>query len=204
MVCMETKDDILLISKAKAGDKESLELLMQKYKGLVKKISRKYFLLSSEKEDIVQEGMLGLFGAYQSFDITQGVPFLPHAKICIKNSIINAVKRSNNSKNLPFKQFVSIDNQGKIILKENEENDDDDEIGFFVQSSDFDPLQEALFHEKLKEIDKKTSSAEKSVLALYLEGLAYKEIAQKLSKTEKSIDSAMSNIRKKLKSLKGD
>lgn len=202
---METRDDILLISKAKSGDKESLEKLMQRYKSLVKKISRKYFLLSQEKEDIVQEGMLGLFSAYQSFDLSQPFPFLPHAKSCIKNGIINAVKKANNSKNLPFKQFVSIDNQGKIIIKESEEqDDDDDEIGFFVQSSDLDPLQEAIFHEKLKEIDKNTSAFEKSVLTLYLEGLSYKEIAKKLGKTEKSIDSAMSNIRKKLRYLKGD
>ena len=140
-----------LIKQANMGDERAINLLMQEYKGLVNKIARKYFLVNAEFNDLVQEGMIGLFRAYRSYNIDSATSFKTYAAVCIKRQIQNALIQNNRLKNLPLNTYISIDNQGKVLLfpASNVDEDSDDDLGFFVQANTPNPEENMLFREKL-------------------------------------------------------
>lgn len=201
-------DENVLISQAKQGDEKAINKLMDLYKPLVTIIARKYFLINATTDDLIQEGMLGLFKAYRSYNLNSQTSFKTFASVCIKRQIQTALIANNRNKNIPINTYFSINNQGKILLsvKNDEENDDEEDTGFFVASNNLTPEESMLFKEKLSEVDSYVnellSSFEKKVLHLYIKGLNYIEIAQKLKKQPKSIDNALGRIKIKLRVLR--
>ena len=201
-------DENALIQKAKSGDEKAINLLMDSYKPLVTIIARKYFLINATTDDLIQEGMLGLFKAFRSYNLQSKTSFKTYASICIKRQIQTALIANNRNKNIPLNTYFSINNQGKILLsvKNDDNNEDEEDSGFFVASNSLTPEESMLFKEKLKEVDgyinELLSSFEKKVLQLYIKGLNYIEIAGKLKKEPKSIDNALGRIKIKLKVLR--
>lgn len=196
-----------LILKAKQGDENALDQLMEIYKPKVVQIARKYFLVNSSFDDVIQEGMWGLFKAYRTFDLNSSVSFKTYATLLINRQIQTAIRTNNRNKNTPLNTYFSINNQGKILFStSNDEADSEDENGFFLPSNNLTPEESILFREKICEINKFVekilSSFEKRVLHLFITGLNYVEIAKKLKKEPKSIDNALSRIKIKLRNLK--
>lgn len=195
-----------LILKAKNGNESALDKIMELYKPLVVKIARKYFLINSSFDDLIQEGMWGLFKAYRSFDVNSGVSFKNYATLIINRQIQTAIKTNNRNKNMPLNTYFSINNQGKILFSASDEGESEEENGFFLPSNNLTPEESILFREKICEINKFVekilSSFEKRVLHLFVSGLNYVEIAKKLKKEPKSIDNALCRIKIKLRNLK--
>lgn len=198
-------DERELICKAKEGDEKAIQLLLDEYKGLVNFLSRKYFLINAEFSDIVQEGMIGLFNACRTFNEKGSTSFKTYASVCIKRQIQTALSKNNRAKDIPLNTYVSITNQGKVLLRpaEDEDEAEDDDIGFFVQSNTLNPEENILFREKLKELAHKMNSTlslyERKVLRLFMQGESYVEIAKKLNQSTKSVDNALSRIKHKLR-----
>ncbi|NCB48719.1 MAG: sigma-70 family RNA polymerase sigma factor [Clostridia bacterium] len=198
-----------LVALAQKGDENSINEIFTKYKPLVTIISRKFFLLNAEQNDLIQEGMIGLFKAYRSYNFSSFASFKTYASLCIKRQMQTAFEKNNRQKNRPLNAYLSISNQGKILLSSttDENNSLDDENGFYLEESSLSPEESVIFREKLFEIADKIngtlSSYEKRVLKFFMSGMDYVEIANKLKKEPKSIDNALSRIKMKLKSLKG-
>lgn len=196
-------EDFELLEKAKQGDEKSLEALLVKFKPLACKIARKYFLAGQDEEDLYQEAMIGLFKAEQSFNESIGLDFKSFASLCINRQIQSAVKNANRKKNKILNDSISLNNQGGI---ESLDSGDESELYFIVPSNSPLPDDELIYKEKVEEIKKaiasKLSSYEKKVLALYLNGLSYKEMGKILTKETKSIENCLSRIKTKLSYLK--
>ena len=204
----EIIDDNTLVFRARGKDEWALNELMSRYKPLVVRISRKYFLSSAEPGDLVQEGMIGLFKAYRGYSEASDTSFKTFATLCITRQIQQALVRDSRQKNIPMQAYLSINNQGKVLLREGDnENDQDDDNGFYIEAQVLSPEESVLFREKLQEIgkviDKLLSPLEKRVLGSYISGHNYQEISKIMNKQPKSIDNALQRIKIKLKELKG-
>lgn len=185
-----------LVELSASGDRRATEHLLSKYKNLVKNRAKAYFLVGADRDDIVQEGMIGLFKAIRDFDITKQASFLGFAEVCIKRQIITAVKASTRQKHLPLNSYISLSDP---VYKDNPELSLLDKI---AQRDSVDPEEMFLRREMAEhigtEIENKLSSLEKTVLSLYLNGMNYQEIAIELNRTPKSIDNALQRIKRKL------
>ena len=192
-------NDEKLAELAQAGDETAEEVLINRYKELVKSRARMYFIAGADAEDVIQEGMIGLIKAIRSFDGSKGASFSTFANLCIKRQLITAVKLSNRKKHSPLNYYVSFYT----------ENDDDVALVDELQADQaFEPENQMLGQlesQKLAEtIDKKLSKFERQVLEGYLAGKSYDELAEAFGKTYKSIDNAIQRIRKKLRDIEQD
>lgn len=187
--------DEQLISLVKADDKYALDFIIEKYKNLVNMKVSKYFIIGAEKEDIVQEGMIGLFKAIQGFDNTKQNSFKTFANMCIERQLITAIKTSNRQKNIPLNGYISLNTPAY------EEDEDTTVLEVFDSHQTEDPLDTITKKEYYKRvedaIDKNLSDFEKQVLARFIKGESYVTIAEKLNTPVKSIDNAIQRIRKK-------
>ncbi len=194
-----------LITCARTGDNNSLDSLIGRYIPLVNKIARKYFLVGAGTDDLVQEGMIGLYKAYLGYKLDSQASFKTFASLCITRYIQTAVKLSNRDKNLPLNTYFSINNQGMVVISSGTK-DDEDEGGIFISSTSLSPEESVIEEERLseinQEIEKALSGYEKEVLKEYIEGHNYIEIAKVLDKEPKSIDNALNRIKIKLKFLR--
>ncbi len=186
-----------LVYKAKLDDENAENELLELYKGLVVKIARSYFILGGEMEDIVQEGMIGLYKAIKGYNNAKNTTFKTFATMCIKHQIQSAIKVANAKKNSPLSNSVS--------LQSFSENSDDDDFLpanlIFQVSPDEKIINKERYKNLLEEIRKMLSEKEMKVLRLYLKGYTYKEISNILETSEKSIDNSLSRIKSKLKKL---
>ncbi len=186
-----------LVYKAKLGDENAENELLELYKGLVVKLARSYFILGGEMEDIVQEGMIGLYKAIKGYDKKKNASFKTFATMCIKHQIQSAIKVANAKKNSPLSNSVS--------LQSFSENSDDDDFLpanlIFQVSPDEKIINKERYKNLLEEIRKMLSEKELQVLKYYLKGYTYKEISNILGTSEKSIDNSLSRIKSKLKKL---
>ena len=186
-----------LVCKAKLGDENAENELLELYKGLVVKLARSYFILGGEMEDIVQEGMIGLYKAIKGYDKKKNASFKTFATMCIKHQIQSAIKVANAKKNSPLSNSVS--------LQSFSENSDDDDFLpanlIFQVSPDEKIINKERYKNLLEEIRKMLSEKEMKVLRLYLKGETYKEIGKILKMPYKSIDNSLSRIKTKLRSL---
>lgn len=191
--------DEQLIKNAQSGDEEAVNLLLSKYKSLVNQLSRSYFLLGGDMEDIVQEGMIGLYKAIMNFNNDRNASFKTFASTCIKNQIQTAVRLASSEKNKVLSTAIP-------ILEENRNDEDDDEIDVIIPSSlpspDFTVVEKENVKEIFEEIKKNLSNLEFKVLVLYLKGYSYNEISSSMNISKKSIDNALSRIKSKLSFLK--
>ena len=186
-----------IISQIKSGDKDALSYLLEKYKNLVNIKVSKYFMIGAEKEDILQEGMIGLFKAIQSFNEEKQNSFKSFANICIERQLITAIKSSNRQKHMPLNTYLSLN----TAAYDNNEDDSVELIDTFNNKTAEDPLETIMkkeyYNEVEEAINKNLSKFEKQVLDRYLKGESYVTIAKRLDSPVKSVDNAIQRIRKK-------
>ena len=184
-----------LISKIRKGDLKAQNYLLEKYRNLVNMKSNRFFLVGAETDDMVQEGMIGLFKAIQSFDLEKNNSFKTFANLCIERQLITAIKTSNRQKHMPLNSSFSLNTSAY------DENDDTSVMEVLDTKFVEDPLDTITKKEYLEfiesKIDKNLSLFEKQVLNRYIQGETCVDIASKLNSPVKSIDNAIQRIRKK-------
>jgi len=180
---------------AQSGDNAALEYLLDKYKNFVRSKARSYFLIGADHEDIVQEGMIGLFKAIRDFKPQRLTSFRAFAELCVKRQIITAIKTATRQKHFPLNSYVSLN---KPLYDEESDRTLLDVIeGRITNPEDLYISQEELEHIQ-HEIDLTLSDFEKQVLAAFLNGKSYQEIAEELGRHAKSIDNALQRVKRKL------
>lgn len=188
--------DEKIIEFIKNGDEQALSFLLEKYKDLVNLKAGKYYMIGSEKEDMIQEGMIGLFKAIKDFKQDKQNTFKTFANICIERQMITAIKSSNRQKHMPLNSYLSLNTSSY-----NNDEDSNELIDTFNSKTIEDPLETITKKEYYKEventIDKTLSKFEKQVLNRYIKGESYVTIASKLDAPVKSVDNAIQRIRKK-------
>ena len=192
---LNNKTDNELVASAKNGNEEALECLFNKYKELVNMKVSKYFIIGAEKEDIVQEGMIGIYKAIKNYEDDKQNSFKSFANLCIERQLITAIKTSNRQKHIPLNSSLSLNTPAY-------ENDEDASLmEIFNSKIAEDPLDTITKKEYYKivgnKIDENLSDFEKKVLTRFAAGESYVKIAEKLDSPVKSIDNAIQRIRKK-------
>lgn len=191
-----TMNDEEIITLIKDGDKEALDFLITKYKDLVYMKVNNYYMIGAEKDDIIQEGLIGLFKAIKCYMPDKQNTFRSFANLCIERQIITAIKSSNRQKHSPLNSYLSLNTAAY-------ENDEEDGslLEIFNSNATEDPLdaltRKEYFRNLESTIDEKLSLFEKKVLQRYLNGESYVRIAEKLNTPVKSVDNAIQRIRKK-------
>ena len=193
-----------LIAIIKSGDKQAFDYLINRYKELVNIKVSKYFIIGAEKDDIVQEGLIGLFKAIKSYKPDMKNSFKSFANMCIERQLITAIKTSNRQKHMPLNSYLSLN---MSAYDEDESESDTSLIDVFNPTLAEDPLDTITKKEYYQDIedtiDKSLSDFEKKVLNKYINGKSYMQIAEDLDTPVKSIDNAIQRIRKKaIKGLK--
>ena len=192
--CQQDEYDIVL--KASKGDKIALEYIIKKYRNFVKSKAKSYFLIGADKEDIIQEGMIGLYKAVRDFDASKTNSFKGFADICITRQIITAIKTATRQKHIPLNSYVSLN---KPVYDEESERTLLDIIATSIVT---DPEELIISKEELKHIESKMnellSDLELQVVEYYLNGKSYQYIADKLQRDVKSIDNALQRVKRKL------
>lgn len=189
------------VGLAQNGDDEALTFLLDKYKNFVRSKARSYFLIGADHEDIVQEGMIGLFKAIRDFRPTRLTSFRAFAELCVKRQIITAIKTATRQKHFPLNSYVSLN---KPLYDEESDRTLLDVIeGRVTNPEDLYISQEELEHIR-QEIDTTLSPLEQQVLAAFLNGKSYQEIAEMLDRHVKSIDNALQRVKRKLTKMLED
>ncbi len=187
--------DEQLIGRLRDGQAGVMDYLMEKYKNLVRKRANALYLIGGETEDLIQEGMIGLFKAVQDFCPGKETSFYHFAELCIMRQMYTAVEASRRKKHTPLNTYVPLDAGG-------EEQD----VLYLEAEKQFQTLDpETLFisqenvRQLLRQANERLSRMERQVLSLYLEGMNYRQIAGQLGKTPKAVDNALQRIRGKIK-----
>ena len=192
--------DEQLLRMSQEGSETAEELLIEKYKNLVKLCSKNYFIHGADHDDVVQEGMIGLYKAIRGYDASREASFKTFAERCINNQILSAIKKADRLKHQPLNDSISI-SQG--IVRETEDGGGDAVLGDVLQDTrGKEPEAQMLLQEIirfLKDHDEDTfSKLEQQVLDEKLKGKGYQEIAEALGRSPKSIDNTLQRIRKKV------
>jgi len=189
-------EDEEVLTYVHAGCKRGMEHLIEKYKPLVRAKARSYFLIGADREDIVQEGMIGLFKAVRDYKDDKSIPFRVFAEMCITRQIITAVKTATRQKHIPLNSYVSLNR--KVFDEESEKF----LIEVIQEVSIANPEELFINKEQFTVIESRVmellSPFEKEVLAKYLAGVTYQDIAKQLNKPVKSIDNALQRLKKKI------
>ena len=185
-----------IVSAANAGNDSATEYIIEKYKNLVKSRARTYFLIGAAQEDIVQEGMIGLFKAVRDFNVSKTASFKAFAELCITRQIITAIKTATRQKHIPLNSYISLN---RPVFDDDAEQTLLDTIS---EKKVFDPEEIVITKEHFmslrEKMSKNLSKLEWNVLSLYLDGKSYVEIAKIVKKSEKSIDNALQRIKRKV------
>ncbi|MFT8363546.1 MAG: RNA polymerase sporulation sigma factor SigH [Sporolactobacillus sp.] len=191
-----TFDDDQLLIAAHSGDSEALDILIAKYRNFVRGKAKAYFLVGAEREDIVQEGMIGLYKAIRDFRDDKLSSFKAFAELCITRQMITAVKTATRQKHIPLNSYVSLD---KPIYDEESERTLMDVVR---EARSSDPQELLVSREECDDIEEKLSQVlsdlERKVLNQYLDGRTYQEISVDLRRHVKSIDNALQRVKRKL------
>ena len=205
MLALYDKSDVLvfkdmsdeeIVELANEKHPMAFEFLMYKYKNFVRGRARSYFLVGADRDDIIQEGMIGLFKAVRDYDITRRTSFRSFAEICITRQIITAIKSATRQKHIPLNSYVSLnkpiyeEESGRTLLDMIEESRVTDPMELFISREDMDKMHSA--------IGKILSELELRSLMSYLDGNSYCEIALELNRHEKSIDNALQRVKRKM------
>ena len=180
-----------LILRFKNGESEILDYLMEKYKDMVRKKARAMFLIGGDNDDLIQEGMIGLFKAVRDYQPDKEASFQTFARMCVDRQIYNAIQNSNRQKHQPLNSYVSLsqeDAETENHLKE-----------MWVENPESIIIDQENVRSLEQEITCTLSLMENQVLEYYLDGMGYAEIAALMKKTPKSIDNALQRIRTKIK-----
>lgn len=187
-----------LVAKYHSGDEKAADYLIEKYKNLVRKNVRSYYLAGADSEDLLQEGMLGLFKAIRDYNPEKDALFMTFASLCVSRHIRSTITRYNRKKNGPLNGYVSFEE----TINDNESDEDIKLVDTLVADSMKNPEEMLIAKEQVIKIqtcmNNNLSKFEKNVVELYIEGLSYAEIGEKLQKPVKSIDNAIQRIRNKI------
>lgn len=188
-------DDVQLIKMAKNGDKKALNYLLSKYTEIVNMKVGKYFIIGAEREDIMQEGLIGLFKAIKCFDPDKQSSFKTFANLCIERQLQTAIKSSTRQKHMPLNSSLSLN---VSAYDENDDTDFFDILDANVVEDPLDMITKKEYYTFVEDrIEETLSDFEKQVLHRYTNGESYVEIAGKLNAPVKSVDNAIQRIRKK-------
>lgn len=191
------KKDEELIDLLRDGETDVMEYLMDKYKNLVRSKAGSMYILGADKDDLIQEGMIGLFKAVRDYDLGRDASFYTFADLCISRQMYTAVQAAGRQKHIPLNSYVSLYSEA--------EGEDDSLMHTMQITEQKNP--EALFLDKErveyleKCIDEELSDFEKQVLDLYITGMSYSQIAKVLGRDEKATDNALQRLKNKIKKM---
>lgn len=195
----ENMDENQIISLAQQGNDEAMDLMLEKYKSMVRALSRPLFLMDGDQDDLIQEGMIGLFKAVNGYNIQMGASFGTFAKQCINRQMYSAIKISNRQKNIPLNYYISLDSGNEGTGSEKGKDFIADK---FLEAAWQNPEDIIIDQENARimrrRLYSRLSDFERQVLDLYLQGISYQEIAVRMNKTPKTIDNALQRIKRKL------
>jgi len=195
-ISYEEMADEQIVDHARLGDRAAEEYLINKYKNFVRAKARSYFLIGADREDIIQEGMIGLYKAIRDFKSDKLASFRAFAELCITRQIITAIKTATRQKHIPLNSYVSLN---KPIY---DEESDRTLLDVLSGNKVTDPEELVISREEFVDIESKMgeflSELEREVLNAYLDGKSYQEIAQELNRHVKSIDNALQRVKRKL------
>lgn len=174
-----------LFERLGRGESEVADFLLEKYKPMVKRQARTLYLIGGENEDLIQEGMIGLYKAIRTYRPGESA-FASYAQVCVNRQMYTAVQASGRKKHEPLNEYISLSEDLNLFLLDNPES------RMIAQEN---------MEKRYQLIDKQLSSMERQVLKLYLEGGSYEEIAEEMGRSEKSVDNAIQRLKKKLKKV---
>lgn len=188
--------DEKIIERIRQGDKEALDFIMNKYKSWVRKRARTLYLIGGENDDLIQEGMIGLFKAVQTYDLERDTSFSSFAQMCINYQMYTAITASRRLKHSPLNSYISLykgfpdDSFNEPLTDILEDLDNGDPEAVIINRESLLRLSEAM--------EKNLSPFEKMVTKLYIDGMSYAQIAEALDKDVKSVDNALQRVKGKL------
>ncbi len=194
----EAFSDEELIEKLRQGENDITDYILEKYKPLVRKKTNAMYLIGGETEDLIQEGMIGLFKAIRDYRPDKDASFYHFAELCINRQLYSALEASNRKKHQPLNSYISLsdqDNQGVVAaeLLVDQERGPEQMV-----------IEQELWEEYKKRLEQNLSKMENKVLQYYLDGNHYIQIAEIMGKSPKSIDNALQRIRQKIRQIKLD
>lgn len=198
----QNETDEMLIERLRDGERDITDYIMNKYKNLVRSKAKSMYILGADNEDLIQEGMIGLFKAIRDYDAGRDASFFTFADLCISRQMYTAVQASNRKKHMPLNSYISLysTSHEEETGKESEEF-----INFLGLDTQKDPEQLLIDKENVlsleKKIEEELSAFEKQVLDLYLTGMTYAQIARVLGRDEKSTDNALQRMKAKIRKV---
>lgn len=190
-----------LIDRLRRGEEGIMDHICDKYKNLVRSKAKSMYILGGDNEDLIQEGMIGLFKAVRDYDIGRDASFFTFADLCISRQLYTAVQASRRKKHLPLNTYISY----YANAADQDEKGENDLLDTFWNRLEQSPEELFLDKERVEylenSIEKELSSFEKQVLDLYLTGMTYSQIARVLGRDEKSTDNALQRLKSKIKKM---
>lgn len=198
----QNETDEMLIERLRDGERDITDYIMYKYKNLVRSKAKSMYILGADNEDLIQEGMIGLFKSIRDYDPGRDASFFTFADLCISRQMYTAVQASNRKKHLPLNSYISL-----YATSHEDENGKEGEefINFLGIDTQKDPEQLLIDKENVlsleKKIEEELSAFEIQVLDLYLTGMTYTQIARVLGRDEKSTDNALQRMKAKIRKV---
>ena len=199
---LKTISDEKLLRQIQSGNDDAMECLLERYRDMVRKEARSFFLAGGDEEDLIQEGMIGLFKAVRDYDTGRDASFFTFADLCVSRQMYTAIQAAGRQKHMPLNTYVSLYADGA----DGEDGLREAERGLLESAAsrlEQNPEELLIDRENVKRLEevmeKELSSFEKQVLDLYLTGMKYSQIARVLGKDDKSTDNALQRIKAKLK-----
>ena len=197
---MTVPTDEQLLARIREGDDEAERLLYERYKQLVRSRAHSYFLIGADHEDLVQEGMLGLYKAVCEYDESKSASFKSFAELCITRQILSAIKNATRKKHTPLNNYISLNSSP--LEGESELTLLDTMRSMRVADPEDVVIGRENFERMMLYLEKALSPMERRVLGLYLDGLSYPQIAARIGKPLKSVDNAMQRVKHKLEDFR--
>lgn len=194
---LESLEDVELISLIQSGNERSIDVLLSRYRGLARSQARTRFLNGADRDDVVQEAMVGLYEAVMDFDLDQDTPFRAFAQMCISRQVLTAVKKASRIKHEALNSSVSLD---APAFSQDEESVSIAER--LIAAAGDDPAERVIAAEELEALmdllRRNLTELENAVLRMYMDGLPYQQMADALGHSTKGIDAALQRLRRKL------
>ncbi len=198
----QNETDEMLIERLRDGERDITDYIMNKYKNLVRAKAKSMYILGADTEDLIQEGMIGLFKAIRDYDAGRDASFFTFAELCISRQMYTAVQASNRKKHMPLNSYISL---YATADAENGNKEGDEFINFLGFENQKNPEQLLIDKENVisleRKIEEELSTFEKQVLDLYLTGMSYSQIARVLGRDEKSTDNALQRMKSKIRKV---
>ena len=198
----ESMTDEELIDSLREGEASIMDYICNKYKNLVRREAKSMFILGADTEDLIQEGMIGLFKAVRDYDSGRDASFFTFAQLCISRQMYTAVQASKRKKHLPLNTYVSLDSQED---SGNQKGQEQPLLELLADRTKLNPEELVLDKERVdyleRAMEKELSEFEKQVLDLYRTGMNYSQIARVLGRDEKATDNALSRAKQKIRGL---